>query len=590
MRIIPNISWFIPKMVFGFIILILDAGVLKAFEPTYAKRQIIQNIGTDVLGHLMQFDLVDDAAGALMDNNASPVNSNEIAPQTHASDDNKASYDRVMMFDLFRNHGSMMMLFEPESGTILDANYAAYNFYGYADLIGRTIFDINTLPIEQVKEENAQAIMLEQNYFEFSHLLANRDVREVEVYSYPIEIENNQVLFSIINDVTEKNAALHVAHRYNRYLLYSALSGAAILFILVIFLIRYIIMSRKMAGELKINEGRYRELFDGVQDLIIVCDSTGKIIKVNKTAMDVMGQSDLAGRSIREFVSHETLSKIWRNFARQIRSGNNSFDMELQVTNHKDEIIFLDAKGYIKYGQDGKALEVFSIARDINIQKEMNRKILQSVINTEERERHRVAAELHDGLGPLLSGIKMYLQQDSLTENLSHRQIKLLAYSRQLVDDAIDQVRSIAYNITPAIINEFGLEKALITFINKVGSLGNYEINFKISPGVEKIDSNLSLAVYRIATELINNALKHANCNELTINIEIVKNTIILFYSDDGNSFNVSEVLNRKGNNGMGIANIFNRVKILNGQIEFDRNKSGRGMYACIRFPLQEFD
>jgi len=577
-------------MIFIFIIFKLGVGLSTASGPTDTKRHLKQSTGSDLPIPQVQFELMGDSGGVLLGGYLPLLNSNAIAPRSHASDANKAPHKRILMFDLFRNHGSIMLMIEPESGTILDANYAAYNFYGYADLIGMTIFDINTLPIGQVKADIAQAMMLEQNYFEFSHRLVNGDMKEVEVYSYPVEIDNNQVLFSIINDVTEKNAALHIAHRYTRYFLYTALLGSVILLLAVILLVRNVIMNRKMAGELKLREGRYRELFDGVGDLIIVCDATGRIIKANKTSMHLIGQGELAGRNIREFVSHETLIKIWRNIARQIRLGNNSFDMELQVKNHKDEIIFLDAKGYIKYGPDGKALEVFSIARDVNLQREMNRKILQTVINTEERERHRVAAELHDGLGPLLSGIKMYLQQDAFTENMSQRQIKLMTFTRQLVDDALEQVRSIAYNITPAIINEFGLENALNTFINKVGSVGNCEINFKISSGAEKIDSNLSLAVYRIATELINNALKHANCNELTLNIELLQNTLVLFYSDDGDSFNVSEALNRKRNGGMGIANIFNRVKMLNGQIEFESNKSGRGMYACIRFPLQEVD
>ena len=105
---------------------------------------------------------------------------------------------------MFESHSAIMLLIEPQTGIILEANSAAINFYGYpkAILCGMSIDEINTLPPEQVASERQKALAEKRNYFNFLHKLASGEERDVEVHSTPIDFQNSQVLFSIIHEVT----------------------------------------------------------------------------------------------------------------------------------------------------------------------------------------------------------------------------------------------------------------------------------------------------------------------------------------------------------------------------------------------------
>lgn len=117
------------------------------------------------------------------------------------ADDSKEFFQQM-----FVQHKAIMLLIEPESGRILDANRAAAFFYGYSvEELGRMfINDLNILPPEEVRAERDKAFNEERNYFIFPHKLANGEIRTVEVYSSPVKIKDYSLLFSVIHDVTER--------------------------------------------------------------------------------------------------------------------------------------------------------------------------------------------------------------------------------------------------------------------------------------------------------------------------------------------------------------------------------------------------
>ena len=110
---------------------------------------------------------------------------------------------------MFENHNAAMLLIEPETGKIIDANLSAQNLYGYSEetIKKLAIQDINSIPEEELLDLRKQALNKSQNYFVFSHSLANAEIRTVEVYSSPIIINKKQILFSIIHDITEQKQA-----------------------------------------------------------------------------------------------------------------------------------------------------------------------------------------------------------------------------------------------------------------------------------------------------------------------------------------------------------------------------------------------
>ncbi|NCC45330.1 MAG: PAS domain S-box protein, partial [Clostridia bacterium] len=110
---------------------------------------------------------------------------------------------------LFQNNHAVMLLLEPESGEIVDANPSACSYYGWpqSKLIGRSIFDINTKPRMDVRAEMASAENGNRNYFVFEHRLANGEIRDVEVYSGPIVVKGKNLLYSIVHDISARRRA-----------------------------------------------------------------------------------------------------------------------------------------------------------------------------------------------------------------------------------------------------------------------------------------------------------------------------------------------------------------------------------------------
>ncbi|MCX8023033.1 MAG: PAS domain S-box protein [Syntrophorhabdaceae bacterium] len=127
---------------------------------------------------------------------------------------------RLFSYEFFRNHGTVMLIIDPTTGTILDANETARLFYGYQELVGKKIQEINTLTEEEVKQEMQKAKATKKNFFNFRHRLSNGDIRDVEVYSYPVRIKDKTLLFSIIFDVTEKLRALRLREEKDRMFMY----------------------------------------------------------------------------------------------------------------------------------------------------------------------------------------------------------------------------------------------------------------------------------------------------------------------------------------------------------------------------------
>ncbi|MCX7770324.1 MAG: PAS domain S-box protein [Proteobacteria bacterium] len=153
-------------------------------------------------------------------------------------------------YDLFKNHGTVMLIIDPKTGTIIDANDRAKFFYGYQQLIGMKIQEINTLTEDQVKEEMRKAKELKRNYFNFRHRLANGEIRDVEVYSYPIRLKDMPLLFSIIFDVTDKLLAEKKNKEEEKKILYTFIALSVISIAFLIMLLIYLLKRRLYEKEL----------------------------------------------------------------------------------------------------------------------------------------------------------------------------------------------------------------------------------------------------------------------------------------------------------------------------------------------------
>jgi signal transduction histidine kinase len=229
--------------------------------------------------------------------------------------------------------------------------------------------------------------------------------------------------------------------------------------------------------------------------------------------------------------------------------------------------------------------KIFNQLREAEkIRKNSERRILNAIIHTEERERQRFAKDLHDGLGPIMSTIKMSLSALS-KRNLDEYGKAVVDNLEDVIDQGITEIKEISNNLSPHILNNFGLASAISTFCNKINYTDVIKIHFTTNLNQERFAENIESVFYRTVCELINNTIKHAGAGNINIKINHINNILVMNYADDGKGFNYNEstFFDSKG---MGYYNIRSRLNSINGQIDID-TAEGKGLSADIYVKLK---
>ncbi|WP_162342154.1 sensor histidine kinase [Cyclobacterium salsum] len=198
----------------------------------------------------------------------------------------------------------------------------------------------------------------------------------------------------------------------------------------------------------------------------------------------------------------------------------------------------------------------------------------KSLIEGQENERKRLSKELHDGLGPLLTSLKLMVQ----TSGLSSQDKKKI---NTLVDETIDEIRRMTYNLMPSALVDFGVGKALSSFIDVIKKSSGIEIIYDDSTlgNAGKLSLDLDICLFRVCQELINNSLKHSNANKITISLTEFSDKISLYYVDDGIGFNMDSIAP-----GSGLKNIKERIDVFDGYLKIRSGEKGTAVEVEIPF------
>lgn len=211
-------------------------------------------------------------------------------------------------------------------------------------------------------------------------------------------------------------------------------------------------------------------------------------------------------------------------------------------------------------------------------------RLLNAIIQTEEKERKRFAKDLHDGLGPLLSTVKMFIS--SIISNSNEKPSpEILNNTNQVINEAIASIKEISNNLSPHVLTNFGLYSAIKSFAGKLSELKSVKIHLSGTLTSEaRFDPHAEVVLYRATCELINNTIKHAQAKNIYIDLSKAGNTITIHYTDDGVGFD--QEATEQENTGMGFSNIASRVKTLNGIFVLN-SVPGEGVDALIKIQLK---
>jgi signal transduction histidine kinase len=222
----------------------------------------------------------------------------------------------------------------------------------------------------------------------------------------------------------------------------------------------------------------------------------------------------------------------------------------------------------------------YSLKRAETDRQRTEKRVLNAIINTEENERKRFANDLHDGLGPLLSTVKMSLSSLSPKINDTSGTL-ILNNTNHLVNEAINTIKDISNNLSPHVLSNFGLSSALSAFTTKINQTKAIEIDFKSNMENLRFENDKEVVIYRAACELINNSIRHSGASRIEIELNKHEKFVTLQFYDNGRGFDTS-YLNKEDIKGMGLANIETRVKTVEGVFIIE-STPGKGTSALIK-------
>lgn len=326
--------------------------------------------------------------------------------------------------------------------------------------------------------------------------------------------------------------------------------------------------------ETTIKRDFFNSAFHSITDSLVVIDNSGVIIDFNESfiVLTEYKKEDVIGQNLKKFLKLNLASTV-----QKLDKHSKAIDFESEVTNTSSRKIMVEC--HVSVIDNNKCHSLVKI-HDLTdkIHQEAGR--IATIIKTQEEERNRVASDLHDSIGQQISALKFYF--DSIQKQKDEKlRIQLLKKTEALIDNVSDEIRNICFQLMPRSVEKFGIGQSIKQLADLIHFSTGIKFDVKIEEKTNKLDPNVSMSVYRVIQEFVNNSIKHAKCKNIGIHLSIKPKLLTLSMTDDGIGFTNDASL-KKGN---GIDNINLRIKYLKGELDFNPEKN-KGVKLNIAIPL----
>lgn len=212
--------------------------------------------------------------------------------------------------------------------------------------------------------------------------------------------------------------------------------------------------------------------------------------------------------------------------------------------------------------------------------------LLNASIRWQEEERQRIAADLHDDAGPLLATARLYLNENLVHQDIN-TQLQSIYNAKQIIDDTIQLIRNISHSLMPPTLKNFGLESAVNDLFQKISGSGSINASSRFHDYRTRLRPEQELLIFRVIQELVNNILKHSNASFIHITQNYNDDKFYIRIHHDGRGITQSDFdkLNKSAM-GLGLKNIQSRIKVLQGNINFEKDLSQTYFKVTLEIPV----
>ena len=333
--------------------------------------------------------------------------------------------------------------------------------------------------------------------------------------------------------------------------------------------IQHLAESYKYLSSIQEENGNYKNALDNYKFSVELNDSI-----INEKKLKII--FELESKYEKKKDEAEILSLSNNNAAQKIRNS----DLKIQlVTVGGIVVLLLGILFYIRLRN--RKNNIITEQRIKQLEEEQKLLAAQSIIVGQENERKRIAQELHDGIGVLLSTASIHfsnVEESSADEKTA----QLLSKANKMLKQASGEVRKISHDMMPGVLSKFGLQEALEDIFENVEDTGSIEVDCEIDLNEERLSENTEIILYRIVQEILNNTLKHAHAKQISFNLKKEGSTLLINYKDDGDGFEQNKIQIGKS---LGLSGIKSRIDFLKGETKLI-SSPGNGVLYEIRIPV----
>ena len=348
---------------------------------------------------------------------------------------------------------------------------------------------------------------------------------------------------------------------------------------------RDITEQRATAEALKVSEARYRSLFDSVNYEVYSIGLDGRFRECNAAFQMAWGTA--LGHTVSQVIKDRKTTRTVKQLIKQVFTEQRTVQSSLSVRRPHGVVHYTVTISPILTGE-GNLIGLVGL--NVDVTDHLNtlhtlRTVSLRLVQVQEEERRRIAREIHDSLGQLLTALQLELTAAIQTLDISVPAPKALNDALTTIEESITLAQNLCYDLRPPLLDDFGLDAALRDYLSEFQEKWGIAVHFRVEELDHVLDRDAEAALFRIAQEALTNVLKHAHAKQVQVHLGRKDQTIFLRIQDNGCGFAVQQTRKRRRADHYGLMTMNERIELLGGELQVESHP-GSGTTITALLPI----